>query len=94
MLPTLLYLLGTDEEVYSDKVMGSNLLREGVGSVILATGEVIGVPHDMEHLTTAPYISNLILTGDYFSVSDTNIDLDDIIEVVNSEEKEKDTYLD
>jgi len=94
MLPTLLYLLGTDEEVYSDKVMGSNLLREGLGSVILATGEVIGVPHDMDHLATAPYISNLILTGDYFSVSDTNIDLDDIIEVVNSEEKEKDTYLD
>lgn len=94
MLPTLLYLMGTEEEVYNDKVMGSNLLGEGVGSVILATGEVIGVPHDMEHLVTAPYISNLILTGDYFSVSDTNIDLDEIIEVVNSEEQKKDTFLD
>lgn len=94
MLPTLLYLLGVEEEVYNEKVMGTNLLREGEGSVILATGEVIGVPHDMEHLVTAPYISNLILTGDYFSVSDTDIDLDEIIEVVNSEEKEKDTYLD
>ena len=94
MLPTLLYLLGTEDEVYQDKVMGSNLLGEGVGSVIMATGEVIGVPHDMDHLITAPYISNLILTGDYFSVSGTDIDLDDIIEVVNSEEKDKDTYLD
>ena len=94
MLPTILYMLGAEEETYSDKVMGSNLLREGVGSVILSTGEVIGVPHDMDHLTEAPYISNLILTGDYFAVSETDIDLDDIIEVVHSGERKKDTYLD
>ncbi len=88
MLPTLLYLLGTEEEVYADKVMGSNLLREGVGSVILDTGEIIGVPHDMEHLQSAPYISNLILTGDYFSISGTDVDLDEIMEVVKTEEEE------
>ena len=94
MMPTLLYLMGVDEDLYMDKVMGSNLLREGEGSVILATGEILGNPADAEHLTEAPYISNLILTGDYFRASNTDVDLDHIDEVVDGEEKNKDTYLD
>ncbi len=91
MLPTLLYMLGVDEELYADKVMGSNLLREGEGSVILATGEILGEPHDREHLANAPLISNLIITGDYFGRSEIDVDLKN--EIVNKE-RDNDTYLD
>lgn len=91
MLPTLLYMMGVDEGIYNDKIMGSNLLREGEGSVILATGEILGEPSDREHLMNAPLISNLILTGDYFSISEIDVDLKN--EIVNKE-RESDTYLD
>lgn len=66
MLPTLLYMLGQDEAVYSDKVLGSNLLREGAGYVVMPTGKVLGHPLNLEHLADGPMISNLIITGDYF----------------------------
>ncbi len=67
MLPTLLYLLGQEEEVYKDNVLGSNLLREGAGYVVMSTGEVLGNPPDNEYLVQGPMISNLIITGDYFA---------------------------
>lgn len=67
MLPTLLYLLGQEEEVYQDKVLGSNLLRDGAGYVVMSTGEVLGHPKDEEYLMEGPMISNLIITGDYFA---------------------------
>lgn len=76
MLPTLLYLYGIEEDLYTDKVMGSNLFREGEGSVILATGEILGDPTDHNHLFQAPYISNLILTGDYFKEAEKEVDVD------------------
>jgi len=66
MLPTLLYLMGVKKNVYSRKVMGSNLLRTGPGSVILPSGEILGEPRNEEHLKRATEISNLILAGDYF----------------------------
>ncbi len=67
MLPTLLYLLGQEEDVYKDKVLGSNLLRDGAGYVVMSTGEVLGHPKDEEYLAEGPMISNLIITGDYFA---------------------------
>lgn len=83
MLPTLLYMMGVDEEVYNDKVMGTNLLKEGEGSVVLATGEILGEPHDREHMVNAPLISNLIITGNYFNETETDVDLKN--EIVNKE---------
>jgi len=67
MLPTLLYLLGVDKEVYSESVMGSNLLKSDPGSVILPTGELQGETKDKEHLLKASEIANLIITGNYFA---------------------------
>lgn len=66
-LPTLLYMLGQDEDVYKDKVLGSNLLREGAGYVVMSTGEVLGHPINGEYIGTGPMISNLMITGDYFA---------------------------
>jgi len=67
MLPTLLYLLGVDKEVYSESVMGSNLLKSDPGSVILPTGELQGETKDKEHLLKASGVANLIITGNYFA---------------------------
>jgi phosphoglycerol transferase MdoB-like AlkP superfamily enzyme len=66
MLPTLLYLLGVEKDVYSGSVMGSNLLSSDSGSVILPTGEILGETLDEEHLIKASEIANLIITGNYF----------------------------
>lgn len=83
MLPTILYLLGVDEELYTDKVMGSNLLREGDGSVVMATGEVLGNPVDYNHLFNAPYVSNLIITGDYFRAAKKDVEMNNKIQLVD-----------
>jgi phosphoglycerol transferase MdoB-like AlkP superfamily enzyme len=67
MLPTLLYLMGADPDVYEDKVMGKNLLTTNEGYVLLANGEFLGSPTDPLHLTDALNISDLIFSTDYFS---------------------------
>lgn len=88
MLPTILYLLGVEEDLYTDKVMGSNLFREGEGSVVMATGEVLGDPKDYDHLFNAPYVSNLIITGDYFRAAEKDVDVTPNTQMVE-EEKNK-----
>lgn len=74
MLPTLLYLLGVEKDVYSGSVMGSNLLKSDSGSVILPTGELVGETEDEEHLIKASEIANLIITGNYFAEDPLNRD--------------------
>lgn len=73
MLPTLLYLLGVEKDVYSGSVMGSNLLKSDSGSVILPTGELLGETEDEEHLIKAGEIANLIITGNYFAEDPLNM---------------------
>lgn len=79
MLPTLLYLLGEEESTYGDKVMGTNLFHPGTGSVILASGEIIGDPEDPVHLQQAGILANKILAGDYFKplVEDASSSMED-----------------
>ena len=72
MLPTLLYLLGVDKDVYSGSVMGSNLLKSDLGSVILPTGELFGETEAKEHLMKSGEIANLIITGNYFAEDPLN----------------------
>lgn len=67
MLPTVLYLLGADRKVYENRIMGKNLLKGEEGYVILPNGQILGNPPDPDHLSRALYISDLILTTDYFS---------------------------
>lgn len=71
MLPTLLYLLGVETEEYAHAVMGGNLLGSHPGSVLMATGEVLGDPSRGDHLREAMAVAQLILRGDYFLEEDT-----------------------
>ena len=64
MLPTLLYLMGIDNELYSGTVMGRNLLGPVSGSPILPTGEVLFEAQDIPHLKESLPISDLSIRID------------------------------
>ena len=66
MLPTLLYLMGVDESEYSYSVMGRNLLGDGAGAVLMASGEIIGECADQDLLENARDIADLVTASDYF----------------------------
>ncbi len=65
MLPTLLYLLGTDQTLYQDTVMGRNLLGPHSGSPITAEGELVASADDEEILEEAQAIANYAIMGNY-----------------------------
>ncbi len=54
----------------------------------MATGEVLGHPKDYDHLFNAPYVSNLIITGDYFRAAEKDVDVTPNTQMVE-EEKNK-----
>jgi phosphoglycerol transferase MdoB-like AlkP superfamily enzyme len=66
MMPTLLYLLGIDENKYSKSVMGNNLLNNQPGYALLANGDIIGKTIFYTHITQINQISELIIKGNYF----------------------------
>ncbi len=66
MMPTLAFLLGIDDDNYSDKVMGRNLFNKNAGVAILGNGTIVGEADDKTHLVEAPSISDLLFRGDYF----------------------------
>lgn len=66
MMPTLAYLLGMNEEQYSDRVMGRNLFNDNGGAALLGNGSIVGRADDENHLLGAPMVSDLILRGDFF----------------------------
>lgn len=65
MLPTLLYLLGQDEALYSGTVMGRNLLGPVSGSPILPTGEIRFEAQGVPHLKAALPVSDLSIRIDH-----------------------------
>jgi phosphoglycerol transferase MdoB-like AlkP superfamily enzyme len=68
MMPTLLYLLGIDENDYNKSLMGRNLFSNAPGSVLLQNGEIVGKVEDEDNLRSAAKIADLIIRGDYFSI--------------------------
>jgi phosphoglycerol transferase MdoB-like AlkP superfamily enzyme len=66
MMPTLLYLLGIDNNDYYKSLMGRNLFSNSPSSVLLPSGEIIGNTGKSEHLKKANDIANLIISGNYF----------------------------
>lgn len=69
MMPTLLYLLGIDENDYNKSLMGNNLFSSSPGSVLLPSGDIIGKTENEDHLNNANLISDLIIKGNYFSIN-------------------------
>lgn len=68
IMPTLLYLLGIYDDNYANNTMGNNLFSNHPGSVLLPNSEIIGQPHDKEHLSSSQRIADLIIKGDYFNL--------------------------
>jgi phosphoglycerol transferase MdoB-like AlkP superfamily enzyme len=68
MMPTLLYLLGIEGNNSSNYMMGKNLFLDMPGSALLPNGEIIGQPHNKEHLYSAQKIADLIIKGNYFNL--------------------------
>jgi len=68
IMPTLSYLFGIQSEKYSSTVMGRNLFNNDDGAVLLTSGEILGNTENYDHLAKGLYISNKIITGNYFKV--------------------------
>jgi len=68
VMPTLLYLMGVDEDKYTNSAMGINLLKTDKNYAVLRDGKVVGKPTDAEvvHATDALEISDLIIKSNYF----------------------------
>ncbi|MEL7649843.1 MAG: LTA synthase family protein [Sedimentibacter sp.] len=65
MMPTLSYLLGLDKIENTKFMMGKNLFSK-TSSALFSSGEIIGKTYDATHLTSANYIADLIIRGDFF----------------------------
>jgi phosphoglycerol transferase MdoB-like AlkP superfamily enzyme len=69
MMPTLLYLLGIDENDYNKSLMGKNLFTNSVDSVLLPSGTILGKLQASEYLHSANVIADLIIKGNYFNIN-------------------------
>lgn len=66
MMPTLLYLLGADQKLYEDTVMGRNLLGKFSGSPVLPTGELAAPADGWDLLQEALKISDYSIRGKFY----------------------------
>ncbi len=72
IMPTLLYLLGADEEVVAGTAMGRNLLRTARDLAVLPDGTVVGNDAGSPFAARAVQgleIADLIIRGDYFKTT-------------------------
>lgn len=65
MMPTLLYLMGIDQEKYADTVMGRNLFGTGSGSSIISSGQIDPAVDDQKLLQKAVEISDMAIRSNY-----------------------------
>lgn len=68
MMPTLLYLLGIDENEYSKSIMGKNLFSNSTNFVLLPSGNILGKSQDNSYHYDANVIADLIIKGNYFNI--------------------------
>ncbi|MPQ42590.1 LTA synthase family protein [Clostridium tarantellae] len=68
ILPTILYLLGNDRNVFDNTSMGRVLVNTNKDSTILNNGEIKGNPTEEEevHWNKAFHVADLIIEGNYF----------------------------
>ena len=68
MMPTIAYLLGTPLDKFANTVMGRNLFGDNLGTVILPNGRIIGQSENEKHLREAEEITDIIISGNFFSM--------------------------
>jgi phosphoglycerol transferase MdoB-like AlkP superfamily enzyme len=69
IFPTLAYLMGVNEALYADTVMGRNLLKTNRNFALLRDGTIMGKPTDSTHETHIRKgldIADRIIRGNYF----------------------------
>lgn len=67
ILPTIAYLMGVDQENYSQTTLGRNLITTERDYVVLADGTFVGENQDMqEHVSKGIDIADLLIQSNYF----------------------------
>jgi len=67
ILPTIAYLMGIDQEKYSQTTLGRNLLTTSRDYAVLADGTFVGASADMqEHVIKGIDIADLLIQSNYF----------------------------
>lgn len=65
-MPTILHLLGVDQDRLKNTCLGRNLFTSKKNYVVLGTGEVLGVAPSKTYGVDCMRISNKIISGNYF----------------------------